>query len=89
MYRLIGFTVAYGIAFIPLFILRCRPISAFWDPQPGYWCREIYIEEISSVSFNLVIDLAIILLPMPLLWGLQMNFTKKFSLTAMFRISLM
>lgn len=83
-----GFTVAYCVAFLSLFIFRCRPISAFWNPRAGYWCREIYAEEFSSVSFSIVIDLAIILLPMPLLWGLQMNLTKRLALTAMFSIGL-
>ncbi|KAI1110047.1 hypothetical protein F5Y14DRAFT_384680 [Nemania sp. NC0429] len=87
-YAAIGLTVAYGITFLGIFIMRCSPISAFWNPQPGYWCRGMYTNEFTSVSFSLVIDLAIILLPMPLLWGLQMNLTKRLALTAMFSISL-
>ncbi|KAI1158209.1 hypothetical protein F5B18DRAFT_105107 [Nemania serpens] len=88
VYAVMGFTIAYSITFLALFIFRCRPISVFWNPRPGFRCREIYTEEFSSVSFSLVIDLAIIILPMPLLWGLQMNLTKRLALTAMFSVGL-
>lgn len=35
---------------------------------------------------NLILDLSVIILPMPMLWSLQMPFWKKMGITAMFSI---
>lgn len=87
-YGLMVVVVCYFVAFLILFMTNCIPLSHLWNPVPGGWCRELTTEEYTSVAFNLVIDLGIWVLPMPVLWNLQMPFRKKVFVTIMFSIGL-
>jgi hypothetical protein len=84
-----GIVICYGIAFLTLFMSRCRPVSQQWDPQPGGSCRDITIDQLASVSLNMVIDIAIVILPLPVLWGLQLALRSKVAITVMFSIGLL
>ncbi|KDN63677.1 putative integral membrane protein [Colletotrichum sublineola] len=79
-----GITGAYGVAFLILFMSRCTPMSQQWAPVPGGHCRDITIDQIVSVSINIVVDVAMTALPMPMLWGLQMPLKNKIAVSAMF-----
>ncbi|GJC96504.1 Integral membrane protein [Colletotrichum higginsianum IMI 349063] len=81
---LMGFTGAYGVAFLIIFMTRCLPVSQQWAPVPGGHCRDITIDQIVSVTINIVLDIAMTVLPMPALWGLQMPLKNKIAVSAMF-----
>lgn len=89
VYAIIAIVISYGIAFVVVFPTNCRPVYQLWAPVPGGWCNDVTIEEFSSVSINMVIDLAIILLPMPILWGLKMPVYNKVFISVMFSFGLM
>ncbi|KAJ3952195.1 hypothetical protein N0V92_011372 [Colletotrichum tropicale] len=81
---LMGVVGAYGVAFLILFMSRCTPMSQQWAPVEGGHCRDITIDQIVSVTINIVVDIAMTALPMPALWGLQMPLRNKVAVTAMF-----
>lgn len=81
--------VAFGIAFIIVFMTQCHPVSYLWRPVPGGGCRELVYQEYASVSANMAIDLAIFILPLPVLWNLQMTTRSKFYVTIMLSFGLM
>ncbi|KAL0941908.1 uncharacterized protein CTRU02_204671 [Colletotrichum truncatum] len=81
---LMGIVGAYGVAFLILFMSRCTPVSQQWAPVPGGNCRDITIDQIVSVTINIVVDVAMTILPMPALWGLQMPLRNKVAVSAMF-----
>ncbi|KAI0838423.1 hypothetical protein F5Y06DRAFT_268049 [Hypoxylon sp. FL0890] len=83
-YALMGVVVCYFVAFLIVFMTNCIPLSNLWDPVPGGWCRELTTEEYTSVVFNLVIDLSIVILPMPVLWQLKLPFRDKIFVSMMF-----
>ncbi|EFQ35839.1 integral membrane protein [Colletotrichum graminicola] len=85
---LMGVVGAYGVAFLILFMSRCVPMSQQWDPVPGGHCRDITIDQIVSVSINIIVDVAMTALPMPMLWGLQMPLKNKIAVSAMFGMGL-
>ncbi|KAK2049811.1 integral membrane protein [Colletotrichum somersetense] len=85
---LMGVTGAYGVAFLILFMSRCTPMSQQWNPVPGGHCRDITIDQIVSVSINIIVDVAMTVLPMPMLWGLQMPLKNKIAVSAMFGMGL-
>ncbi|KAJ0139505.1 hypothetical protein CTA2_1771 [Colletotrichum tanaceti] len=85
---LMGVTGAYGVAFLVIFMTRCLPVSQQWAPVPGGQCRDITIDQIVSVTVNIVIDIAMTILPMPALWGLQMPLKNKIAVSAMFGMGL-
>ncbi|KAF6811047.1 integral membrane protein [Colletotrichum sojae] len=81
---LMGIVGAYGVAFLILFMSRCTPMSQQWAPVPDGNCRDITIDQIVSVTINIVVDIAMTALPMPALWGLQMPLRNKIAVSAMF-----
>lgn len=83
------FVAAYAIAFFCVFLTNCQPISYQWHPVPGGHCKSITVEEITSVSANMVIDTAIVVLPMRPLWGLQMATRKKIGISILFGLGLL
>ena len=89
VYALIAVVISYGIAFIIVFPTNCQPIYQLWAPVPGGWCHNVTIEEFASVSINMAIDIAIIVLPMPLLWSLRMPVYNKVFVSVMFSFGLM
>ncbi|KAI1662061.1 integral membrane protein [Daldinia decipiens] len=78
----------YGISFITVYLTNCTPVDQLWNPSPDGHCRDMQISDFSTVAVNLLLDLAIILLPMPTLWGLKLPLRKKVVVTIMFSFGL-
>jgi hypothetical protein len=79
---------AYGVSFLVVFSTNCTPISQQWAPVPGGHCKSVMNEEIASVSLNMAMDGALVVLPLPALWGLQMAFKKKVGVSFLFSLGL-
>ena len=80
---------AYCISFFCVFFTNCRPLTHAWNPVPGGHCKSVTVEEITSVSVNMAIDIAIVVLPMPSLWKLQMATKKKVGISVLFGLGLL
>ncbi|RAL06173.1 uncharacterized protein BO80DRAFT_460417 [Aspergillus ibericus CBS 121593] len=80
--------LAYFIAFICLFLTQCHPVSYGWNPVPGGSCRSLFIQEILSITLNMVIDTLIAVLPIPALWRLKMAIRNKITISVMFAMGL-
>ncbi|KAL3262018.1 hypothetical protein ABHI18_003202 [Aspergillus niger] len=78
----------YWVASVLTIALLCRPINANWDISINRTCGDITKVEFASGSFNLAVDLLIVSLPMPIVWGLNMPKEKKISVTAAFLLGL-
>lgn len=63
-----------GLALTLLNILQCDPVSAaFYSPvEPPDTCINIVTIYLSSAPLNIITDLAIFFLPMPLLTGMSL-----------------
>ena len=83
-----GACVAYAFIFIPIFMTQCSPPAASWNPSLGH-CKPLQKEEYSSVAVNMAIDLAIVALPLPTIWALQMRMRKKLGISFLFSIGLL
>lgn len=79
-----GLTGAYAIANCLQVLLICRPIAYNWDKTVDGTCNLGLAPYISSACINMGIDVVIIILPMPMLWSLQLPTRKKVALTAIF-----
>ncbi|KAI1111872.1 hypothetical protein F5Y14DRAFT_288999 [Nemania sp. NC0429] len=84
VYFVIALDVIYVISFIPLFLTNCIPLSQYWDPKPTGWCRDTIAGDNATLAVNLVLDLLVLALPLPVLWRLQMSIRDKLTVTAMF-----
>lgn len=64
--------------------LICTPVALNWDPfVPGH-CADQRMAYFFTAIINLLIDIGIVMLPMPLVWKLQMPIAKRIGVIAMF-----
>jgi hypothetical protein len=82
-------SLSYGISFTILFTTRCQPIYQSWHLVPGGWCRDSSIEDLISPIVSLLLDFTIVILPIPVLWGLQMTVRRRLGAIIMFSLGFM
>ena len=84
------------IVFIALWILtitivlalECRPTAKFWNPLlPGKCFNLVAVSYFTNIT-NLLTDLWIFFLPIPVIWGLQISKEKRLGLCGVFLIGL-
>lgn len=82
-----GVVILWALANIFVVILICHPLRYNWDKttHDGH-CGQKTQFYLYNQSFNLVINMAIVLLPIPALWGLRMRIATKVSIGIMFGI---
>lgn len=83
-YVLMAASVGYLIMVILEAFLVCKPFAYSWNKLREGHCNNQLMVYVSSGIVNLVIDVAIVILPMPMLWGLQLGVPKKIALTFIF-----
>ncbi|KAK8864130.1 hypothetical protein IAR55_001376 [Kwoniella newhampshirensis] len=66
-----------------IIIFQCHPIHAAWTVGPGQ-CIDVVKVYLSSAPINILTDLAILLLPLPILTGLRMEARTKIVLVTTF-----
>ncbi|KAI1135147.1 hypothetical protein F5Y05DRAFT_183573 [Hypoxylon sp. FL0543] len=87
---LMACTTIYVPVFIAFFMTQCNPVSAAWDPVLSKTnCRPREIHELVSVAVNLVLDLAVVVAPLPVIWGLRMQTAKKLGVSAAFSLGIL
>ncbi len=52
--------------------LLCQPLSKFWDSTVPGKCINTYRYYLTGTALNILIDVAILVLPMPVIWSLKM-----------------
>ena len=71
-------------------IFECRPVAAFWDHTiQGAKCIDLARVTIVSGVLNLMTDVLILCLPIPMVWGLNTTNTQKITLTGIFLLGLL
>ncbi|EGP87236.1 uncharacterized protein MYCGRDRAFT_26892, partial [Zymoseptoria tritici IPO323] len=87
VYVLIGLNIAYSIAFILISVFQCEPISLAWhgwDKEHEGRCNNINAQSWAAAGINIALDVAVVSLPLPQLWRMQLNPRKKFLVMIMF-----
>ncbi|KAL8650451.1 MAG: hypothetical protein Q9210_003812 [Variospora velana] len=83
-----GFVVAFGVGLIMSCLLICQPIALNWDKTLDGECGSTLGLEITFAAVNMVIDAAIVFLPTPVIWRLQMPVKRKIGVSCMFGLGL-
>lgn len=83
-----GINFTYFAGTVMAACLICRPISANWDPQAGT-CGDAKSLDLFIGICNMILDVTIVVLPLPIVWKLQMTRAKKLALSAIFGVGLM
>ncbi|KAI9691900.1 MAG: hypothetical protein M1822_007973 [Bathelium mastoideum] len=86
----------WGIVFVLVTIFDCSPVSGSWtrfsmealmDPAKKPVCRvQPEPAYLSNSAINLVTDIALLFLPLPLVWGLSLPRAQKLAVSAIFAI---
>ncbi|KAK8137527.1 hypothetical protein PG984_003020 [Apiospora sp. TS-2023a] len=85
MRRLIFAATAFvGVTQVSLNIFQCTPVSGFWEPGPGVKCLPIVPGWYIAAAGNIVADILIILIPLPLIKGLNLPRAQKLALAGIF-----
>lgn len=88
VYVMMSFVVAFWIGLILTGFLICRPIAFNWDKTLDGQCGSTVGEEVSFAIVNMILDGIIVILPMPVVWRLQMPVKKKIGISCMFGLGL-
>jgi hypothetical protein len=83
-----AFVIAWGIGITVTLGLVCRPIEAFWDTNVKGDCLHLVEFTYFTNISNLITDIWIFLMPVPVIWHLQLQTKKKLLLCFIFCIGL-
>lgn len=81
-----GLVVAWLLQAVISAVFQCIPVQKAWYPALLGHCLDTREWYLSSALSSVILDLIILILPMPSLWGLQMRWQKKLLLTAVFAV---
>ncbi|CAI7650979.1 unnamed protein product [Penicillium glandicola] len=79
----------YWVSAILTIALLCSPVAYNWDRTISGKCGDVLKIQYASAGFNMGIDLGVVLLPLPIVWRLQMSSRKKTGVTASFAIGIL
>jgi hypothetical protein len=89
VFVVIGLTAALIVAVTFESFLLCWPFAFTWDKTiEGGVCGSSRNAYLAIAIVNLLIDLAVVSLPMPVLWKLQMPIRKKVTISAIIGLGL-
>ncbi|KAB5511462.1 hypothetical protein GE09DRAFT_1164819 [Coniochaeta sp. 2T2.1] len=83
---LLATVVVWGSLQLPLLIFQCRPISAFWDKTIESTCFPMAPQWYTHAVGNIAIDIAILILPLPVLKTLTLPMAEKICLLGIFSL---
>lgn len=84
----IAVVVAGTLAFVIATITECIPLEKNWNKKIHAHCIDNTAFRWSWAGFNTVTDLWVCLLPIPILWRLQMSLAKRLGAMLMFALGL-
>lgn len=84
-----GLVMLFGLSVILLSFLNCRPFVKTWKPMLPGSCGSVRLNVMFTSLVNVLVDLCIIVLPIPMVWRLQMARWRKVALTFTFSLGLM
>jgi len=75
--------IIWGLVTLFLFVFQCKPVSVAWSPtRAGGECFEYRPLFIGTNTANVVMDFAILVTPLPSIWGLNLAPAKKLWVSA-------
>ncbi|KAJ6156755.1 hypothetical protein N7497_005640 [Penicillium chrysogenum] len=83
-------TIGYFLSGTIAFLACCRPVSYFWtqfaERSGGKCVFNFYPFYVSHAAINVATDGIILLVPIPIVWKLQMRWTQKLMLSGIFLV---
>ena len=79
-----GIVCAWVVVPIVSIPLECRPIQAVWDYSVKGECVDVPRWWLANAVSSFVLDIIILVLPVPLLWRLQIKLARKILICGLF-----
>ena len=80
----------WGILAFTVLWAFCSPVAFNWDKTiPGGHCANAHVGLLVCGIVDTITDFIILILPMPMIWRLQIPRTKRISLIVIFSIAIM
>ena len=83
-YTILGLCFAWPVASIPYAILQCNPVDKFWNYNKPGSCFGQFDSFVSSAISSVIIDLAILIIPIWPIWKLQLKTARKLAIGTVF-----
>ncbi|KAL4880293.1 hypothetical protein BJY04DRAFT_219289 [Aspergillus karnatakaensis] len=87
----LGVTVAWSLASLFSQLFSCKPINHFWNRWDGEHeghCTSHNALLLAHAIINIVMDVVVIAIPMPILFKLHMSLEKRIGMCAMFAVGI-
>lgn len=88
----IGLNVAYLITFVLISVFQCNPLKGAylrWDGEHDFKCNNINAQGWAAAVFNMILDIVVMVMPLPELYGLNLSMRKKIGLLCMFSLGIL
>ena len=83
---LLVLSILYGLVLFLEIFLICRPMAVDWNVHIDGTCGDQVLSYLVLEVFGLVLDFTILIVPIPCIWRLNINLTRKMSIATMFSI---
>jgi hypothetical protein len=83
-----GFVTLQWLGFAITSVFQCTPVYHFWDRSVEGTCVDVDKFYRSVTPFNLLVDIVLVLMPLPTVWQLKATKTRKWALTLLFGLGL-
>lgn len=78
----------FYVASIITSLTLCRPLNYNWNRMIPGTCGNMATAQLFAATFNMVLDVVIVLLPLPIVWKLQMPLQRKIGIMVTFALGL-
>ena len=86
VFTVIIFQLAWALTVLVIAFAQCMPMGKQWHPRiPGHCINQVAYNGYISLP-NIFSDAVVIVLPMPIIWKLQLSMSQKLALTSIFLI---
>lgn len=89
VYLVMTICVIQTIGTIAGLIFKCWPIKLSWDPRVPGQCVDARLFYWTITGVNVGTDVLVFVLPIPMIWPVQMTFRQKATLIVMFAVGLL
>ncbi|KAI9838759.1 MAG: hypothetical protein M1838_004530, partial [Thelocarpon superellum] len=83
-YIVVAFNTLVTLTALLVAIFQCRPISGFWDKSFESTCIDSYAFLLAEGALTITSDVIVLIMPMPMVWRLQISSRQKLALTGIF-----
>ncbi|KAJ8125885.1 hypothetical protein O1611_g7753 [Lasiodiplodia mahajangana] len=87
-YGTLGFNVIWWSQSLIVINVQCNPHALIWDKTLSGTCIQEKLYDVITATLNLLMDLAILLLPQKVIWRLKLSTKRKLGLSFVFAIGL-